>query len=230
MQKETIINIIKGSSTILIYFMFSLFGTLPLALFNIDFYSLPIIIREIYNISLEVIMIIIFVFLFKDTFKKSFEDLKKNHFTYFKKYFKFYLLGLVIMMLCNSLIMILGGTTSDNETTVRTEFQLYPIYIFICSVILAPIIEETTFRLGFRKIFKNDYLFIIVSGLVFGSLHLLGMFDSPLILLYLGAYSALGFVFAYILAKTNNIFVSMGFHFMHNGILMSIQFLTLLLA
>ena len=230
MQKETITNIIKGCSVILIYFIFSLFNTLPLALLNIDFNSLPIIVREIYNISLEVIMIVIFIIIFKDTFKKAFQDIKKNHFTYFKKYLKFYLFGLVIMMLCNSLIMILGGSTSDNETAVRSQFEMYPVYIFICSVILAPIIEETTFRLGFRKIFKNNYLFIIISGLVFGSLHLTGMFNDPLILLYLGAYSALGFVFAYMLAKTDNIFVSMGFHFMHNGILMSIQFLALLIA
>ena len=228
MQKERLINILKGASAILIYFIFSLFSTLPLELIGIDFNNLPIIVKEIYNISIEVIMIILFILIFKDFFKKSLEDIKKNHFTYFKKYFKFYILGLVIMMLANSLILILGGATSENETTVRTEFQLYPIYIFISAVILAPIIEEVTFRLGFRKIFKNNYIFIIVSGLVFGSLHLLGMFNSPLILLYLIAYSGLGFVFAYMLAKTNNIFVSMGFHFMHNGILMAIQFITLL--
>ena len=77
MQKETITNIIKGCSVILIYFIFSLFNTLPLALLNIDFNSLPIIVREIYNISLEVIMIVIFIIIFKDTFKKAFQDIKK---------------------------------------------------------------------------------------------------------------------------------------------------------
>ncbi len=228
MPKERILNIIKGASAILLYFFVSLFKETPLILVGVDYNNLPIIFKEIYNISIQVIMIIVFILIFKDFFKKSFADIKKNHFTYFKKYLKFYLLGLAIMMVSNSLILILGGMTSENETVVRTEFQMYPIYIFISAVIIAPIIEETTFRLGFRKIFKNDYLFIITSGLVFGSLHLLGMFNSSLILLYLIAYSGLGFVFAYMLAKTNNIFVSMGFHFMHNGILMAIQFITLL--
>ena len=63
MQKETLTNIIKGSSIILIYFIFSLFNTLPLELLNIDFNSLPVIVKEIYNISLEVIMIIILLIL-----------------------------------------------------------------------------------------------------------------------------------------------------------------------
>ena len=168
--------------------------------------------------------------LFKDYFKKSLTDLKKNHFNYFKKYLKYYILGVAIMMVCNSLIMVLGGSTSDNETLVRNQFNFYPIYTFICAVFLAPILEESVFRVSFRKIFKNDILFILMSGLVFGGLHLIGMLDSPLILLYLGAYSALGFVFAFMLAKTDNVFVSMMFHFIHNGVLMSVQFLMFFLS
>ena len=84
MQKERLINILKGASAILIYFIFSLFSTLPLELIGIDFNNLPIIVKEIYNISIEVIMIILFILIFKDFFKKSLEDIKKNNFTYFR--------------------------------------------------------------------------------------------------------------------------------------------------
>jgi len=76
--------------------------------------------------------------------------------------------------------------------------------------------------------FKNNILFILASGFVFGGLHLTGMLDSNLFFLYLVSYSAMGIVFAYMLTKTNNIFVPMGFHFMHNGILMSLQTFILL--
>ena len=223
-------DIIKGVTAVAIYFLFSLFGNLPLELSGIDIAATPILFQEIYNISLEIIMIIIIIVLFKDYFKKSLTDLKKNHFNYFKKYLKYYILGVAIMMVCNSLIMALGGSTSDNETLVRNQFNFYPIYTFICAVFLAPILEESVFRVSFRKIFKNDILFILMSGLVFGGLHLIGMLDSPLILLYLGAYSALGFVFAFMLAKTDNVFVSMMFHFIHNGVLMSVQFLMFFLS
>ncbi len=223
-------DIIKGVTAVSIYFLFSLFGNLPLELAGIDIAATPILFQEIYNISLEIIMIVIIIVLFKDYFKKSLTDLKKNHFNYFKKYLKYYILGVAIMMVCNSLIMVLGGSTSDNETLVRNQFNFYPIYTFICAVFLAPILEESVFRVSFRKIFKNDILFILMSGLVFGGLHLIGMLDSPLILLYLGAYSALGFVFAFMLAKTDNVFVSMMFHFIHNGVLMSVQFLMFFLS
>jgi len=76
--------------------------------------------------------------------------------------------------------------------------------------------------------FSINILFILVSGFVFGGLHLTGMLDSNLFALYLVSYSAMGVVFAYMLTKTNNIFVTMGFHFMHNGILMSLQTFLLL--
>ncbi len=230
MQKNTLKDIIKGICVIAIYFIFSLFSTVPFNLMHIDYNAVPIFIKEIYNVCVEILMIVLFVLIFKNVFIKSFIDIKENHKTYFNKYLKYYILGLVIMVSCNALITVLGGSTSDNETAIRTEFEVYPIYTFISAVILAPIVEETTFRLGFRKIISNNVLFIIISGLVFGSLHLIGMFNNPLVLLYLCSYSALGCIFAYILSKTNNIFVSMGFHFMHNGILMSIQFLALLLS
>lgn len=76
--------------------------------------------------------------------------------------------------------------------------------------------------------FTTDWLFILMSGLVFGSLHVLNSTNSLAELLYLIPYSAPGIIFAYILAKTNNILVTMGLHFMHNGILVSLQFLLLI--
>lgn len=157
-------------------------------------------------------------------------DIKKNHFKYFSQNFKYYLLGVGAMMAANYLIMILGGDISENESTIRNQFATNPVYTYISAVFLAPVLEECVFRLGFRNIFKNKLLFILVSGLVFGGLHLIGNFDNPLIFLHLIAYSGCGVAFAYILTRTNNILVSMGFHFMHNGILMSIQLIVLLFS
>ncbi len=221
-------NIIKGISVIFIYFFVSLFKDLPLELLGFHYDSLNVFWKEFYSIGVEVILILIIVFIFKEQFKKAFNDLKKNHLKYFTGNFKYYLIGVIIMMLANSLILILGGTSSDNETAIRGQFADYPIYTFIAAVFLAPILEESVFRLSFRNIFKNNLLFILASGLIFGGLHLTGMLDSKLFALYLVAYSSMGIAFAYMLTKTNNIFVTMGFHFMHNGILMSLQTFILL--
>ena len=170
---------------------------------------------------------IIFI-MFEDELKKAWIDLKKNHMSYFSKNLKYYLIGLIIMMSSNLLINLLGGDLAQNETSIRDQFQFAPIFTFISGVFLAPILEESIFRLGFRNMIKNNYLFIIISGLVFGSLHLLAGVDMHLLFLYLLSYSSFGIIFAYIFVKTNNIFVSTGFHLMHNGILMSLQVLMFL--
>jgi len=84
------------------------------------------------------------------------------------------------------------------------------------------------FRQSFRNLFQNKWLFIIISGLVFGGMHVFtGNNISKLDLLYLIPYSAPGMAFAYMLYKTDNIFVSMGFHMLHNGIMIALQFLTI---
>ena len=223
-------NIIKGISVVALYFIFSLFKNLPLEILNIHYENLNITAKIIYNLSAEIIMILIIYIIFQKEISNAIKDIKKNHLTYFKKYLKVYLLGVFIMMLSNMIIMALGGGSSENETLIRNEFQLYPVYIYISSVFLAPVLEESIFRLGFRAIFKNNTLFILASGLVFGSLHLMGMPFDNLFPIYLLSYCSCGIAFAYIMAKTNNIFVSMGFHFMHNGILMSMQTLILLFS
>ena len=220
----------KGFGVIFLYFFVSLFETLPLELLGINYDSLNIISKEFYNIGMEIILIFFIFLILKDEILMAVNDIKKNHFKYFSQNFKYYLLGVGAMMAANYLIMILGGDISENESTIRNQFATNPVYTYISAVFLAPVLEECVFRLGFRNIFKNKLLFILVSGLVFGGLHLIGNFDNPLIFLHLIAYSGCGVAFAYILTRTNNILVSMGFHFMHNGILMSIQLIALLFS
>lgn len=221
-------NVLKGLFVILLYFFVSLFKDLPLLLMGFHYDSLSVFGKEFYSIFIEVLLICSIFLTFKDEFKKAFIDLRENHLKYFTGNFKYYIAGVIIMMLANSLILILGGDSSDNETAIRGQFASYPIFTFISAVFLAPILEESVFRLSFRNIFKNNILFIFTSGVIFGGLHLTGMLDSNLFFLYLVAYSSMGVVFAYILTKTNNIFVTIGFHFMHNGILMSLQTFLLL--
>ena len=133
------------------------------------------------------------------------------------------------MVLSNSILALLsGGGIAGNEESVRAMFKLNPVYMYISAVIFAPLVEELVFRQGIRNICGKNIVFILVSGFVFGALHVFTSATTTLDLLYLIPYSALGIAFATMLYKTENIFVSMGFHFMHNGILMAIQFMTLL--
>ena len=100
----------------------------------------------------------------------------------------------------------------------------YPIYAIITAIFIAPITEELIFRLNFRNIFKNDLVFIIISGLAFGIMHFTGAKTSEE-LLYIIPYSIPGFIFAYTLKKSNNIFVPISLHMIHNTLMVILQFI-----
>ena len=82
--------------------------------------------------------------------------------------------------------------------------------------ILAPIIEELTFRKAFKDIFKNKWLFILGSGLIFGALHVVLSLNSPWDLFLIIPYSSLGIAFGYTYYKTDNIYTSIIMHVFHN--------------
>ena len=117
-----------------------------------------------------------------------------------------------------------------DEESIRQTFEIAPIYTFVAAVFIAPFLEEFVFRQGLRFCIKNNTLFIIVSGLIFGGLHVISNITGWADLLYLIPYSTPGFIFAYLLTKTDNVLVPASMHFMHNGILMSLQVLMMLLG
>ena len=180
--------------------------------------------KVIYLIICEIFEMLILIALFYKKLKVNIEDIKKNHLTYFRKYFKYWLLILMIMMGSNLIIMLFTqNQTSANEQAVRDLLIKSPIYAYFSGVIFAPVVEELIFRRGLRNIFKNDTLFILISGLIFGGLHVITGYSSLTDLLYLIPYCTPGIVFAYILVKTDNVFVPMSIHFIHNGILIALQ-------
>lgn len=227
-DKNRFMYIFKGLSVIFMYFFISLFKYAPFNLLHINVQDVNENLLNIYNMTIEIIMIFIITSIYEKELYKAAKDLKKNHKEYFDKYFKIYLIGLIIMIASNMIINTLGGGLSDNETAIRNEFQSFPIYTYISSVLLAPILEELIFRLAIKSIIKNDKIYILVSGLLFGSLHLIGMPLNKFFPLYLISYSSCGLAFAYMTSKTNNVLTSTSFHFMHNGIIMSLQVLLLL--
>lgn len=228
MKKENLKYFLTGVGALLIYGIMTLTNLqiLPFELFKIDLNTLPNRIKSIYSIFYQLLILFFIAFLFRKELKENFKELKENHKTYFKKYLKYWFLMLGLMMASNMLIQIvMPNKIAGNEEQIRTLFKTVPIYIFLSSVFIAPFLEELVFRLGIRHIIKNDILFIIISGLVFGSMHVIGNVTTPLDYLYIIPYSIPGFIFAYILTKSKNIFTTMGIHFLHNGVLMSLQFL-----
>ena len=218
--------LLKTSIFIILLVGMAYFQYIPLLLFKIDINRFSQSMKILYSFACSVGLMIIIFFLYKDTlienFKQFFKNFKKNIDTCFKYYF----LGLAIMVVSNIVIsLFFKGANANNENTIRELIGLYPLYMFFSVSIEAPFVEELIFRksikdavlsLGDTKITK--YFYIAISGLIFGSLHVLGMVTSPLDYLYIIPYAALGSAFATLYYETDNICSSMSMHCLHNTV------------
>ncbi len=231
-KRINIKSILTGIGVILLYFIGSSIYINVLNLFGVDYNKLSITVKSIYLGFYELILTLIIVYIYKKDFIPNLKDFIKNNTKYFKEYIKYWFMMLGLMMIANILITnFTTSLTSNNQQTIMDNLKIAPIYTFVVTVFIAPVLEELVFRLSFRKIFyKNDILFIIISGLVFGSLHVLGSFNAPIDLLFIIPYSIPGFIFAYIYCKSKNICVSMSIHFIHNGIMLLLSFILFMLT
>ena len=96
-----------------------------------------------------------------------------------------------------------------------------PIMMLISAAFLAPIVEEGIFRLAFRKVINNKYLFMIISGLLFGFMHIFPTeLPMSVALTYSITYVTMGVYLAYVYVKTDNIWFSIIIHLLNNLISM----------
>ena len=166
-------------------------------------------------IYLSVLLIMIIVF-----FKQLVHDFK-----YFKEYFREYmsltiktwLKSLVVLLILGIIIQLLTNTSqSNNQEALQKMFNKLPIITAGLSIIYAPFAEELLFRGVIRKLIKSKYLFILVSGILFGLLHVIDDSKTFAEFLYVIVYSSLGIYLASLYYKTNNLWTNITFHFLQN--------------
>ncbi len=171
-----------------------------------------------YSLIIEYIVIfLIMVLLFRKQLIHDFKIFK----SYFREYnslvFKTWFKSLITMMIISlSIQLITNIETATNQESLNQMFTKLPILIMFLTMVYAPVVEELMFRGVFRKFINNKYLFIIISGVIFGALHVIDDFKSVSELLYIFVYSSLGMYLASLYYKTNNLFTNMYFHFIQN--------------
>lgn len=210
---------LKSILVIISYFVFYVVMYLPFAIFDINLSSIPDYILSIYQMGMETILIVVLILIYLKDFRRFIKDFKENAKQHLKTGIDYWFIGIVIMIISNIII----GTFSpislpENEQAVREALKLNPIFIFLSIVLLAPILEEILFRHTLFEIIKNKPLYVIISGLLFGSFHILGIASSIFSWLYVIPYAALGIAFAYAYVKTNNLLVPITMHAFHNFI------------
>ena len=217
---------IYGIIGFVVWFLLQNYSDLPFKILNIN---PPTLFLEVYTILIEILTILFIFLLFKKEIVHMWKDFYENRDKYFKKYFKYWFLILILMAFSNGIITLINKSEiSNNQEAINDMFKRLPIYTYILSVFLAPVIEELVFRFCFMKIFNNKYLYIILSGVIFGLFHIIGSFESAYDFLFLVPYSIPGLIFAYILYDSKNIFNTIWLHFVHNGISMLASIILLL--
>lgn len=215
---------LKGISIFIFYLLALTNQYLPLELLGVK--SLSLVANIVYSLIFEFLIIMIIILIYRKEIIPQFLDYKKNFKSYIKSYIKYWFITLGLMILSNLLIKPFTSDMAKNEEQVQSIVNNLPIYGFIVSVIYAPILEELIFRFSIQKIScYKKYLFIFISGLLFGFMHIIGTATVWTDWLFLLPYSIPGWIFAYTLVKSNNIFVPVSLHTIHNGILVSLQIL-----
>lgn len=165
----------------------------------------------------DAVIVALLLFFFKDEIKEEFKILKKDPINLIGDNAKYYLYGFMAMAAINMLISVLTSIdSSDNQQLIDQIFVSYPIYVFVSAVILAPLNEELIYRKLFKNVIKNKTLYLVMSGLFFGLVHVIYSFDSWKDLLFIFSYGALGYTLAYIYDKSKTIFVPIFYHSFHN--------------
>ena len=173
---------------------------------------------------IDLLHILIILFMFRNEIKKGLKDLKENFSDNALISIKCWMIGSIVMITSSWLItMFTKQNVSENEKLVRESIKLAPLYMLFSCSIVAPIFEEMVFRRALYGILRFKWLFILVSGLGFGFLHVLGSYKSPVDFLYVIPYGAMGSAFAYLLTKTKNITLPIIIHMVHNTILVTVQ-------
>lgn len=217
-------KIIKNITMFILYFVYPLIMTIFIKLLKINSENFNALFKNIFLILTDLPFFLFAICMYKSELKADINDFKKNGLTYLFNYIPVYAFGVIMMGISNTMLFKLTNTEmSTNEQLVRNYIKLLPIYMAFSTSLYAPIIEEITFRKTFKNIFENKYIFILVSGIMFGLVHVAG--DNPGINDYLLSipYMIMGVDFAYIYAKTNNIFTTISIHALHNTILLIIQ-------
>ena len=62
---------------------------------------------------------------------------------------------------------------SNNQNLVEAIIKLHPIGMFLSVCVFAPYMEEMILRGSIREVITNDWLFVLISGLIFGLVHVL---------------------------------------------------------
>ena len=218
-------------STLLLFLFQSLFQIIPITIFNLDTKNLSMLNKTYLLVFSSVCTLFIITVIYRKIIIsdiKSFKNTSKNEL--FKNILfclKYWALNLLIMYVFVYIISLFGINDSMNNSNVKEYIKANPLLMGINVVLFSALIEEIIFRLSFKTVFKDKISFILISGIVFGGLHVLSI-NNLIYLIYLIPYCCSGIILGYIYYETNNICYSYLVHSVHNLVLLIPEIIALM--
>lgn len=219
MQKN--LSLIKMLGSFFIYFLYSsYFLTLGRAL-GITNDLITMFVSDI-------LFLILIVICYKDNIKKDLENLKKDY--KISKIIKTILIWVFALIVLNFVMgfltdLIAPDLATDNNTDAL--WNMSKIYTIFKTLIFSVVAEELLFRESVRDVIENNYLFILVSVVIYTLMHFIftGLpSDHTLIYIFIYFIPAILFSLAYIKNKSN-ILILMLIKFTYNLIPLTILLL-----
>ena len=174
---------------------------------------LSVLVRFIIDVG----VLALFIYLFKDDFKEYNKGLVKNPNKVIGVGLLFALFAFIAMPICNIILHVLNVSASDtNNDTINTLYGVIPLYMMFQTLIYSPIVEGITFRKVFKDAINNKWLFIIISGFVFGLYHIIYNMTSLSQILLMLPYFVVGMLYAGAYSKTDNIYSAFIATFVYN--------------
>ncbi len=220
--------IIRGVIVFILFWCSSYLQLIPIFLFHLNPHKISDSMQVVLSTFSSLVVFIVLFFIYKNELKNEFCIFKKNIMENMDIAFKYWILGLAIMMVSNFILNFFfkaGG--ANNEEIVQKLIHSLPWMMVIDAGIIAPFNEEIVFRKILKDIFDNKYIFILLSILLFGGAHVFSQAKNILDYLYIIPYGALGGAFALTYYKTNTVFSSMFMHMIHNTVLVILSIIAL---
>lgn len=226
MENKKLSNLLK----VFIFYIASQFTVaIPITIFKINLDNTSTKVIALLNLFPGVVLSLFLFYFYRKDLKEQFKEFKIKYHNIIEEIIKYWGLGLILMMISNILISTFSPVKqAANEVGIREILNSSPVIALISIVIVAPFTEELLFRKSLKDFINNKYLFVIISGFIFGFMHVIGSYKNTYDLLFIIPYGVLGGAFALLYHKTDNIYAPIFAHFFHNTFVVTIILLTYL--
>ena len=222
-MNEKMKNILKLLIIVFIFFNIGIAFRWIFNAFGYDLGTFSLSARAYVQAVISLTLSILVFLLYRKDFVKDWLDFKSDTKANIKKSLKLFLIfygikfGAAFVMALIAQIFNIDVLQSENQSVIEGLAGAAPLMIALSAVVFAPFLEEGIFRLGFRKVINNKYIFIIISGAIFGFMHI---FPTELSL-YLAltqsiVYVAMGVTLSAMYWKHPNIWIVTIVHLLNN--------------